>query len=94
MRTLSYWRGAIIEDVILTEDEVIQLCDGCPDEFACGGCKERDKKAQLKLLDWLNEQGLIRCDFFLEYEEYLSNGKDWHKPDCRVCNLRKELEGK
>jgi hypothetical protein len=42
-----------IDELRLKADDIAKLCDGCEDEFACGGCYERDNKAQIKLLEWL-----------------------------------------
>lgn len=83
----------MIEDVMLTKEERKKLIGRLIVENQCGETRNIAVcKAQcLKLLDVMEEQGLIRCDYLLEYEEYLNNGKDWHKPDCRVCELRKEL---
>lgn len=73
---------------MLTPQESRKACDEfqmehwreCDEYESCQDCPVNPKAAQKKLLDWLEQEGIARHDSG-DIEE-----------DCRLCQLRKDIE--
>ncbi|MCK9599655.1 MAG: hypothetical protein M0R06_11485 [Sphaerochaeta sp.] len=80
----------MIDEVLLTIQEEIN----CRCHDGCGLLDiEKLKKAQcLKLLEWLIKERLIVHENYSEFKDYEKHFKNWHKADCRVCELESKLK--
>lgn len=76
-----------LEDVLLTKDQRKNLCTGCYP------CDLELREQCLKLLDVLEKENLIHCDYVLQGDNLDGLSlTQVHSPNCRVCELEKLLK--
>jgi len=91
-----------IDEVLLTKVEGWKACEDsngdCMDKgYSCPDCPFLCKAAQLKLLEWLDKEGMLAHDSF-GHTAYQQDGEwiegELHSPNCRVCEfIAKSKEG-
>lgn len=76
--------------VLLTSEEVENEVAG--DDWL-EDIKFINKAQCLKLIAWMEDEGIIAHDNYSEFTDYEKNFKNWHRPDCWLCKLKEALEG-
>jgi len=89
-----------LDKILLTPKEANDKCKQfqvdhwleCDAYESCQECPVLKQAQCLKLIEWLEKERMILHDNYSEFVDYEKNFKNWHRPDCKLCNLKESLK--